>query len=104
MAIKCRQRDAGDDAGLLTVQPQAQRNKRSASELARIGRCEQIAEAAHRLDQVGAEFLAQPADEDLDGVGIAIEILIVEMSTSSVRETTLPLWARDRRAAGIPGW
>src|SRR4051812_24383380 len=38
-----------------------------------------IAHAAHRLDQVDAELLAQPADEHLDGVGVAVEVLIIEM-------------------------
>jgi len=38
-----------------------------------------IAEAAHGLDHVDADLLAQPADEDLDGVRIAIEVLVIEM-------------------------
>ena len=38
-----------------------------------------IAEPARGLDDVDAELLAQTADEDLDGVGIAVEILVVEM-------------------------
>jgi hypothetical protein len=35
--------------------------------------------ARARSDDVHAELLAQPADEDLDGVGVAVEVLIVEM-------------------------
>src|ERR1700728_2428815 len=64
---------------MISVQPVAQRNKRSASELVRIGRREQIAEAPHGLNHVNAELLADAADEDLDGVGVAVEILIVKM-------------------------
>src|SRR3972149_11239096 len=40
---------------------------------------EQVAEAANGLNHVDAELLAQPADEDLDRVGGAVEILVVEM-------------------------
>ena len=54
-------------------------NRRSASELARIGRREQITEAAHGLDHVDAELLADAADEHLDGIEVAVEILVVEM-------------------------
>ncbi len=45
----------------------------------RLGRHEQIAEPAHGLDHLDVQLLAQPADEDLDGVGIAVEVLVVEM-------------------------
>ena len=38
-----------------------------------------VAESPHGLDDFHAELLAQPADENLDRVGIAVEILIVEM-------------------------
>ena len=38
-----------------------------------------IAKAAHRLDEMGVQFLAQASDENLDRVGIAVEILIVQM-------------------------
>src|SRR6185503_13476991 len=38
-----------------------------------------VAEAAHRLDQLGRDLLAKAADEDLDGVGVAVEVLVVEM-------------------------
>src|SRR5215813_4646123 len=61
------------------VQVAAEKNSRSASELARIGQREQIAQAAYRLDHVDAELLADAADEDLDGVGVTIEVLIVEV-------------------------
>src|SRR5215475_11505910 len=65
---------------LTTVHAVADRNRRSASELARIGRGrQQITEAAHGLDDLDAELLANAADENLDGIGIAVEILVVEM-------------------------
>src|SRR5579864_6140664 len=65
---------------MTTVHAVADRNRRRASELARIGgRREQVAEAAHGLDDLDPELLADAADKNLDGVGIAIEILIVEV-------------------------
>src|SRR5215467_12193178 len=65
---------------MTTVQAVADTNSRSASELARIaGGREQIPEAAHGLDDLDAELLADAPDEDLDGVGIAVEVLVVEM-------------------------
>src|SRR5215471_3413181 len=65
---------------ITTVQVVAEKKSRSASELRRIARgSEHIAEPAHGLDDVDAELLAHAADEDLDGVGVAVEILIVEM-------------------------
>src|SRR5580704_15340866 len=64
---------------ITTVQVAAEKNRRSASELARIGRAEQIAQAADGLNDVDAELLADAADKDLDGVGVAVEILVVEM-------------------------
>src|ERR1700676_927713 len=64
---------------ITTVQVAAEKNRRSASELARIGRREQIAEAADGLNDVDPELLADTADEDLDRVGVAVEILVVEM-------------------------
>ncbi len=75
----------------------AERNNRPASERGSVGpgsvrrmeslcfrsrraRClRNIAKAAHGLDHIDAELLAQPPDEDLDRVGIAIEILIIKM-------------------------
>src|SRR5215218_4730442 len=65
---------------ITTVQAVAERKRRSASELARIvGGREEIAEAAHGLDNVDAELFADTADKHFDGVRIAIEVLIVEM-------------------------
>src|SRR4029077_32476 len=64
---------------ITTVQAVAHRNRRSASELARIGRREQITETAHRLDHVNAELFADAADDYIDVVGIAVEILFEEM-------------------------
>src|SRR5471032_1872402 len=40
---------------------------------------ETIAKAAHRLDEIYVELLAQPADKHFDRVGVAVEVLIVEM-------------------------
>src|SRR5260370_5123470 len=77
---------------ITTVQVAAEKNRRSASELARIGRAEEIAETAHGLYHVDAELLADSADEDLDGVGVAVKILVVEMLDQ--------LGARDH-AAGV---
>ena len=46
---------------------------------ARVGWSDQIAETAHRLNHIDAELFAQAADKDLDRIGVAVEILIVEM-------------------------
>src|SRR5262249_23012266 len=63
-----------------TVQVVAEKNSLSASELRRIAwRRQQIAEPAHGLDHVDTELPADTADKDFDGVGIAIEILVVEV-------------------------
>src|SRR6266436_4861348 len=63
-----------------TVQVVAEKKSRRASELRRIARGrEQIAEPTHGLDDVDAQLLADAADEYLDGVGVAIEVLVVEM-------------------------
>src|SRR5215467_13249322 len=64
---------------ITTVQVAAEKNSRSASELARIGQCQQIPQAPYRLDHVDPQFLANAADKDLDRVGVAVEILIVKM-------------------------
>ena len=65
---------------ITTVQVVAEKNSRRASELRRIARwCEQIAKPAHGLYDIDAELFAHAADEHLDGVGVAIEILVVEM-------------------------
>src|SRR3954463_14899533 len=42
-------------------------------------RSQQIAEPAHRLNAVDAELLADAADEHFDGVGVAVEVLVVEV-------------------------
>src|SRR6202035_5109556 len=42
-------------------------------------RGQEIAQSAHGLDDVDVEFLADAADEHLDGVGVAVEVLVVEM-------------------------
>src|SRR5712671_1706849 len=63
-----------------TVQVVAEKKRRRASELRRIARRrEQVAEPAYGLDDVDAELLANAADEDLDGVGVAVEVLVVKM-------------------------
>src|ERR1700741_92385 len=64
---------------IITVRPVAQRNRRKASELARIGRRQQITETAYRLNDIDAELFANAPDENFDRVGVAIEILVVEM-------------------------
>src|SRR6185295_7468723 len=68
---------------MTTVTAVAETKRRSASELARIGSCdgrrEQVAEPAHGLDHVDAELLADAADEHLDGVAVAIKVLIVKV-------------------------
>src|SRR5262249_31173598 len=55
------------------------KNSRNASELARIGKREQVAQPPYRLDHVDTQLLADAADEDLDRVGIAVEVLIVKV-------------------------
>ena len=44
-----------------------------------IVRCQAVSESAHRLDNVDAELATDTPDEHLDGIGIAVEILIVKM-------------------------
>src|SRR5690242_14274572 len=54
--------------------------RRNASDLSFIGStAHAVAEAAYGLDHVGRNLLAQAADEHLDGVAVAIEVLLVEM-------------------------
>src|SRR5579871_1000048 len=54
--------------------------RRTASELGRIaGFDDAITEAAYGLDQVGRDFLTQPADENLDRIRVAVEVLIIEV-------------------------
>src|SRR5215204_5724142 len=65
---------------ITTVQAVAERKRRSASELARIaGRREEITETAHGLNDIDVELLADAPDEHLDGIGVAIEVLIVKV-------------------------
>src|SRR5438876_11870886 len=40
---------------------------------------EPVAEAAYGFDEADPELAAQPADEDLDGVRIALEALVVDV-------------------------
>src|SRR5690606_5459766 len=44
-----------------------------------VGRRKAVSQAAHRVDHVGAELLAQPAYEYFDRVRIAVEVLIVDV-------------------------
>src|SRR3954464_8313660 len=46
---------------------------------AQFGIFQGIAKPAYRLNETCVEFLAQAADKDLDRVGVAVKILIVEM-------------------------
>src|SRR6266550_4527565 len=79
---------------ITAVHAVAARNRRSASELARIvGRGKKISESAHGLDYVNAKFFADAPDKDLDGVRIAVEILIVKMLDQ--------LGARDHAASMV---
>src|SRR5215813_8271434 len=62
------------------IQQAAARIRRSARELSFIsGRRQTITEATDGGDVVGAELLAQAADEHLDRVRLAIEILVVDV-------------------------
>src|SRR5262245_16610870 len=72
-----------------STQAAAVRNSRSASELGFIDG-EAVAEPANGLDHVGGNFLAQAADEHLDGVGVAVEVLLVEvLDQLAARDHTL---------------
>src|SRR5262245_66119531 len=63
-----------------STQAAAVRKRRSARELALIFVLrEAIAESADGLDHVGRDLLAQPADEHLDGIRVAVEILLVQV-------------------------
>ena len=84
LAVERGQHDAGDDQDHdgpgRRREEQAQRKRISAHRaVAASRRGEEIAEPAHGLDHVDAELLADAADEHLDGVGVAVEVLIVEM-------------------------
>src|SRR5665647_737813 len=43
------------------------------------GRRQKVTETPHRLDDVDVKLLADAADEHFDGIGVAVEILVVEM-------------------------
>src|SRR5215212_1485609 len=64
---------------MMTVQAAADKNKRSASELVRIWHVQEVAEPAHGLDHVHAELFSNSTDKYLDRIGVAIEVLVVEM-------------------------
>src|ERR1700730_14416838 len=62
------------------TQAAAVANSRKASELVFIALLRQtIAEPANGLDHVRRDLLPQAPDENLDGIGIAVEVLLVEM-------------------------
>src|ERR1700749_5317876 len=85
---------------ITSTQADAEKNSRTASELRRMlrslcsrgGRRQQISEAPDGLDDVDIQLFADAADEHLDGVGVAVEVLVVEMLDE--------LGARDH-AAGV---
>src|SRR5689334_890547 len=55
-------------------------NSRNASELVFIALLrEPVAQPTYGLDHVGRDLLAQTADEHLDGVAVAVEVLLVEV-------------------------
>src|ERR1700761_5922434 len=72
---------------ITSTQADAEKNSRTASELRRMPRSlcprggwrQQISEASDGLDDVDIQFFADAADEHLDGVGVAVEVLVVEM-------------------------
>src|SRR5579862_6157803 len=71
---------ATTSASALHSEADAIRRKASESVLNIVARSDDpVAEPAHRLDDVDRQFLAQPPDEHLDGVGVAVEVLVVEV-------------------------
>src|SRR4051794_3860066 len=64
---------------MMTVQAAADKNNLSASELVRIWHIQEVTEPAHRLNHIHAELFSNTADEYLDRIGVAIEVLVVEM-------------------------
>ncbi len=54
-----------------------------------VGRLHAIAEPANGFDEVDADLLAKTSDKDLNGVGIAIEILVITCARS-VRSAIRP--------------
>src|SRR4029078_12751204 len=62
------------------VHAAAEANSLKARELSLIVRVrEAVAEPADSLDEIDGELLAEAPDEHLDGIGVAVEILLVEM-------------------------
>src|SRR3569623_562242 len=53
--------------------------QRQASGARRLRRGQEIAETTDGLDDVDVELLADAADEDLDRIRVAVEILVIEM-------------------------
>ena len=85
--------DGARDRQHQQVQAAAVANSRNASELVVIALLRQpVAEAADGLDHVGRDLLAQPADEHLDGVGVAVEVLLVEVLDQLGARHHAPLW------------
>src|SRR5690606_126039 len=67
-------------ASMTMLQPADETISRKASESRRIvGFSHAVPQSAHGLDGVGAELLAQPADEHLHRVGVAVEVLVVQV-------------------------
>src|ERR1700748_3290223 len=72
---------------ITSTQADAEKNSLTASELRRMPRSlcarggwrQQISEAPDGLDDVDIQLFADAADEHLDGVGVAVEVLVVEM-------------------------
>ncbi len=63
-----------------SVHAAAEANSRKARELSLIARVrEAVAEPADSLDEIDGKLLAQAPDEHLDSIGVAVEILLVEM-------------------------
>src|ERR1700761_4352066 len=57
----------------------AERDSSLSRRAAQFGIFKRIAKPAHRLDQACVQLLAQAPDENLDRVGITVEVLIVQM-------------------------
>src|SRR5262245_55539490 len=65
---------------ITTVQVVAEKKSRSARELRRIARrSEKVTKAADGLDHIDSKLLADTTDENLNRVGIPIEVLVIEM-------------------------
>ena len=66
-------------ASAAMIQRAAPAISRNASERDLLAIRHPVAQPADGLDDIGAQLAPQPADKDFDGVGIEVEILIVEM-------------------------